>query len=236
MPTVRMVEHLLAAFAVCGIDNALVDASGPELPVMDGSALPFVHLIECAGTVAQAEPVAELKVLRTVIVREGGAEARLEPAPCLQLEVRHRAAAATAPFALRFSPETGRRELAGAREPAACGAGDRRFADEHLRHVALDALGDLALIPARLQARYVGAGAGPGLRQRLLRRLLAEPDAWRLEGPAPPAPFLASLGAEPPGAAAPAPGRSSRAWAAAGPGGPRPAPVPGAAPAPPGPS
>lgn len=197
LPTVRMVEHLLAAFAVSGIDNALIDISGPELPLMDGSALPFVLLIECAGTLEQAEPVAELKVLKPVTVREGDAQARLEPADGLQLEVsRH---GAEAPFALSFSPETGRRELAAAREPV-CGDGDR-FADECLRHAALDALGDLALIPARLQARYVGADAGPGLRQRLLRRLLAEPGAWRLEGTAPLAPFLGSLG-EPPAAPA----------------------------------
>lgn len=190
MPTVRMVEHLLAALAVCEIDNALVDISGPELPVMDGSALPFVLLIECAGTVEQSAPVAELEVLRTVSLCEGDAEARLEPADGLHLEVS--GAAAAMPFSLRFSPESGRRELASARD--AHGDGER-FADEGLRHAALDALGDLALIPARLRARFVGANAGAGLRQRLLRRLLAEPDAWRLDGTAPPGPFLAAMDA-----------------------------------------
>ena len=44
----------MAAFAACEIDNVLVESSGPELPAMDGSALPFVLLIECAGTVEQA--------------------------------------------------------------------------------------------------------------------------------------------------------------------------------------
>ncbi len=197
LPTVRMVEHLLAALAVCEIDNALVDVNGPELPVMDGSALPFVLLIECAGTVRQDEPVPALRVLRAVAVREGGAEARLEPAgdDGLYLEVAD-AGGEAPPFALRFSPESGRRELAGAREAALADGGEAggRFAgDERLRHAALDALGDLALVPARLRARYVGAaGAGPGLRQRLLRRLLAEPGAWALEGTAPLAPFLAA--------------------------------------------
>ena len=43
------VEHLMAALAICEIDNVLVEVSGPELPIMDGSAQPFVFLIECAG-------------------------------------------------------------------------------------------------------------------------------------------------------------------------------------------
>ena len=159
MPTVRMVEHLLAALAVCEIDNALIDVNGPELPVMDGSALPFVLLIECAGTVEQAEPVAELQVLRTVAVAEGDAEARLEPADGLHLEIApHLGGDTVLPELL--AGERPARDGGGAR---ACGAGRRAigFPDEPVRHAALDALGDLALLPARLQARYVGANAGP---------------------------------------------------------------------------
>ena len=64
--TVRMVEHLMAALAACEIDNILVELRGAELPAMDGSALPFVRLMECAGTVEQSQPVARLEVLRPI--------------------------------------------------------------------------------------------------------------------------------------------------------------------------
>ena len=65
-PRVAMVEHILAAFAACEIDNALIDVSGPEIPVMDGSAQPFVFLIECAGIVEQDEDRPVIEVLKRV--------------------------------------------------------------------------------------------------------------------------------------------------------------------------
>lgn len=179
VPTVRMIEHLMGAFAACEIDNALVEISGPELPLMDGSAQPFVLLIECAGTMEQDAPVAELEVLEPVAVSEGGRYARLEPAAGLQLSLA--ACARSKPFAFSFSPEAAKRELVAAR--AGAHGADLRYDDEEARHAALDALGDLALIPARLQARYVASGADAPLRRRLMRRLLQQPDAWRLRGP-----------------------------------------------------
>ena len=68
---VRMIEHLMAAFAACEIDNVLVEISGPELPVMDGSALPFVLLMECAGAVEQAAPAAVLELVRPLTCQLG---------------------------------------------------------------------------------------------------------------------------------------------------------------------
>ena len=50
---INTIEHLMAAFAGAGVDNAVVELDGPEVPIMDGSAAPFLHLIERAGTVAQ---------------------------------------------------------------------------------------------------------------------------------------------------------------------------------------
>jgi UDP-3-O-[3-hydroxymyristoyl] N-acetylglucosamine deacetylase len=182
---VRMIEHLMAAFAACEIDNVLVESSGPELPAMDGSALPFVLLIECAGTVEQDRPVMRLEVLRPVSVSSAGAQARLEPGSGLELEVEAGSPASPpARFRFRFSPEACKSELVAARE-AACrtGSQDRsgdRFADEPIRHAALDALGDLALMPARLEGRYAERGNDPALRRSLLRRLLGDRRNWRL--------------------------------------------------------
>ena len=76
---VATVEHLLAAFAGLGVDNAFVDVAGPELPVMDGSAAPFVRLLRAAGVTEVAAPKRFLRVLREVTVADGAAVARLQP-------------------------------------------------------------------------------------------------------------------------------------------------------------
>jgi UDP-3-O-[3-hydroxymyristoyl] N-acetylglucosamine deacetylase len=188
-PSVRTIEHLMAALAACEIDNVLVETSGPELPAMDGSALPFVLLIECAGTVEQDRLMPDIELLRPVGVTACGRYARLEPAAGLELVVEHAegAAAASRPFSLTVSAEACKRELVGARDQAGrAAAGGGRFADEPARHAALDALGDLALLPARLRARYVDGGADSVLRRLLLRRLMGDPSSWRLSGGLPP--------------------------------------------------
>jgi UDP-3-O-[3-hydroxymyristoyl] N-acetylglucosamine deacetylase len=73
------VEHLMAALAGCGIDNAVVELDGPEVPVMDGSAAPFVALIERVGSLAQDRPRRALKILKPVRVGDQGASAALLP-------------------------------------------------------------------------------------------------------------------------------------------------------------
>lgn len=65
------VEHVMAAFSACGIDDAVVSVDGPEIPIMDGSAAPFVFLIDCAGTVESLEPRRRIEVLKTVRVQAG---------------------------------------------------------------------------------------------------------------------------------------------------------------------
>jgi UDP-3-O-[3-hydroxymyristoyl] N-acetylglucosamine deacetylase len=78
--TVSTVEHLMAAFAGLGIDNALVTLDGAEVPIMDGSAAPFLFLIECAGVVEQDAPRRAIKVLKPVMIADGGRIAALSPA------------------------------------------------------------------------------------------------------------------------------------------------------------
>ncbi len=73
------VEHLMAALAGTEIDNAVVELDGPEVPIMDGSAAPFVFLIECAGAVEQDAARRAIKVLKPVSVVADGATATLSP-------------------------------------------------------------------------------------------------------------------------------------------------------------
>lgn len=77
---VGTVEHLMAAFAGCGVDNAVVELDAAEVPVMDGSAAPFVFLVECAGIADQAAPRRAIKVNRTVRVTDGARSIAVHPA------------------------------------------------------------------------------------------------------------------------------------------------------------
>ncbi len=82
---VSTVEHLMAALAGCGIQNALVDIDGPELPILDGSAAPFVHGILSAGRRHLDAELRAIRVLEPIEVRSGDAMARLEPAQALEI-------------------------------------------------------------------------------------------------------------------------------------------------------
>jgi UDP-3-O-[3-hydroxymyristoyl] N-acetylglucosamine deacetylase len=76
---VSTVEHLLSAMAGMGIDNAYVDLSAAEVPIMDGSAGPFVFLIQSAGIEEQLAPKRFIRVLKAVEVRQDDKWARFEP-------------------------------------------------------------------------------------------------------------------------------------------------------------
>ena len=76
---VSTVEHLLSAFAGLGIDNVIVEVSAPEVPIMDGSAGPFVFLLQSAGIAEQTVPKRFVRVKKTIEVRDGDKWARFDP-------------------------------------------------------------------------------------------------------------------------------------------------------------
>ena len=76
---VSTIEHLMSAFAGLGIDNAYVDVSADEVPIMDGSARTFVFLIQSAGIEEQKAPKKYVRILKTVQVEQGDKRVRLEP-------------------------------------------------------------------------------------------------------------------------------------------------------------
>lgn len=85
---VATVEHLMSALAGCGVDNAVVELNGPEVPIMDGSAAPFVFLLECAGTIAQDAPRRVLEIRKEIRISEDNPSrlAALAPAPQLGID------------------------------------------------------------------------------------------------------------------------------------------------------
>ncbi|MDA0998777.1 MAG: UDP-3-O-acyl-N-acetylglucosamine deacetylase [Proteobacteria bacterium] len=87
--TIGTVEHLLAALAGCGIDNAMIELNGPEVPIMDGSSAPFVFMIECAGVVEQNGARRVIRVLKRIEVGYGAGRVALSPAsvPSFDIEI-----------------------------------------------------------------------------------------------------------------------------------------------------
>ncbi|MDR3525303.1 MAG: UDP-3-O-acyl-N-acetylglucosamine deacetylase [Acetobacteraceae bacterium] len=116
---VGTIEHLMAALAGFGIDNALVEIDAPEVPILDGSAADFAFLITCAGVVEQHDPITEIEVLRTVRVEQGEAFAELRPNALgfdMALSIDFDAPAiGRQAYSMRLSPEAFRTELADSR-------------------------------------------------------------------------------------------------------------------------
>ena len=77
--TISTVEHLMAALSGSGIDNAVIEVNGPEVPIMDGSAAPFIFLAECAGTIEQDKPRRYIRILKAVSTGDDEKSASIVP-------------------------------------------------------------------------------------------------------------------------------------------------------------
>ncbi len=160
--TIGTVEHLMAALAGAEIDNVLVELDGPEVPIMDGSAAPFVFLIECAGVVEQDAPRQAIRIKSEI--------SRARTFGFLHEVDRMRAAGLA---------------RGGSLDNAVVVSGDTilnegglRYADEFVRHKLLDSLGDLYLAGAPIIGHFRGLRSGHLLNRKLLEALFATPDAW----------------------------------------------------------
>ncbi len=210
--SVSTIEHVMAALAGCGIHNALIDIDGPEVPILDGSSVPFVQGFLARGLRTQAAPVRAVRILKSVEVRDGDAVARLDPAEMLEIDfhidftdaaigkqTKHLSLANGAfvrelcdsrTFCRQVDVDSMRARglaLGGTLDNAVVFDGDQivspgglRYDDEPVRHKMLDALGDLALAGGPVLGRYTGLRAGHALTNKLLRKLFADADAFRL--------------------------------------------------------
>ncbi len=86
--SVSTIEHIMAALAGSAIHNALIEIDGPEVPILDGSAMPFVQAFILRGIREQFAPVRAIRVQKSVEVRDGDAIARLDPADMLEIDFR----------------------------------------------------------------------------------------------------------------------------------------------------
>jgi UDP-3-O-[3-hydroxymyristoyl] N-acetylglucosamine deacetylase len=116
---VATIEHLMSAFYGLGVDNALVEIDGPEMPILDGSARPFVEAIDTVGLAACGAPKRWIKVLRPVRIEIGRAFAELRPIDRgfrLDVEIDFESPViGRSRKAMDLTPASYRREIAGAR-------------------------------------------------------------------------------------------------------------------------
>jgi UDP-3-O-[3-hydroxymyristoyl] N-acetylglucosamine deacetylase len=210
--SVATVEHVLAALRGLGVDNALIEIDGAEVPIMDGSAAPFVRAIDEIGLTELNAPRRFLKVLKPICVEDGGAVGELMPHNGFRLDVEidfETKLIGKQKFEMDVNPGSFRREIARARTfgfmrdveqlwaaGLALGASlentvvigdDRiinreglRYADEFVRHKALDAVGDLALAGAPILGAYRSQRGGHRLNALVLKALFADAEAWTL--------------------------------------------------------
>jgi UDP-3-O-[3-hydroxymyristoyl] N-acetylglucosamine deacetylase len=210
--TVETVEHLLAALVSSGIDNVVVELNHNEVPIMDGSAAPFLFLVQEAGVKRLSVPRKHLKIVRAVQIADGDKRIAVYPSDHFKVSytisfdhpvLRHQSRteriteqsfaesiAAARTFGFLKEVEWMRQNglaLGGSLENAIV-IGDAgvlnplRFEDEFVRHKILDAIGDLALLGYPLIGHVVAHRAGHALHTALAARLLEEPDAWVLVG------------------------------------------------------
>lgn len=209
---VQTVEHLMSALAGLGVDNAYVDLSAAEVPIMDGSAGPFVFLLESAGIAEQHAAKRFIRILRPVEVRDGDKLARFTPHAGFRIEFTvkfdHPAIPdALSKVALDFSTAGYIKEISRARtfgfmqdleymrernlglggsmdnaivldEFRVLNEDGLRYVDEFVRHKILDAVGDLYLAGHAILGAYEGYKSGHALNNKLVRALLADPQAW----------------------------------------------------------
>ena len=209
---VATVEHLLSALAGLGVDNCYVDLSAAEVPIMDGSAAPFVFLIRSAGIQEQEAPKRFVRILEPLHVADGDKWVGFEPFEGFKVSFTidfdhpvflERYARASVDFSsTSFVKEVSRartfgfmREIEALRAShlALGGSLDNaivvddhrvlnedglRYRDEFVKHKILDAIGDLYLLGSSLIGAFHGHKSGHALNNRLLRELLARPEAW----------------------------------------------------------
>ncbi len=116
--SVSTVEHLLSAMAALGVDNAIVEIDGPEIPIMDGSAIDFITALDAAGLQRQNAPRKLIRIKKTVSWQEGDKEVFLSPAetPCFSFEIAFdNALVGRQKFTHHFHEEFYRADIARAR-------------------------------------------------------------------------------------------------------------------------
>jgi UDP-3-O-[3-hydroxymyristoyl] N-acetylglucosamine deacetylase len=207
--SVETVEHLLAALRSLGVDNASVELNHPEVPIMDGSAAPWVYLIQDAGVKDQSAPRRTIEILRPIHVQQGDKRIGIYPADRFKITysisfdhplLRHQqktldldervfideiAPARTFGFLKEVEMLRQRGLALGGSLENAIVLGETgvlnplRFEDEFVRHKILDVIGDLALVGHPVLGHLVVHCGGHALHTAFAAEMVKQRDAWR---------------------------------------------------------
>jgi UDP-3-O-[3-hydroxymyristoyl] N-acetylglucosamine deacetylase len=203
-------EHLLSALIGFGVDNVIVEVDNLELPILDGSALPYVEAFERVGLKQQRRRREYMRILKELEVRDGSKFIGVYPGSGYGIDytidfpqpigcARFRGDLETGDYARLIAPartfgfkedEPKLRDMGLIRGVSdACAIiltkngvqnGPLRFADEFVRHKVLDLIGDLALAGRRIQGHVIAERAGHAMHTALVQRLLRDRSAWEL--------------------------------------------------------
>ncbi|HEU4416926.1 MAG TPA: UDP-3-O-acyl-N-acetylglucosamine deacetylase [Candidatus Angelobacter sp.] len=201
-------EHMLSAFIGIGLDNAIVELNNLELPILDGSARPFVEMVLGAGLRQQRKKRTYLRITREIEVRDGNKFIAAYPASgyAVAYKINFAPPIGEQSFEIDLSQDLYRKELAAARTfgflseektmknmglirgateenvivltPTGVKNGPLRFPDEFVRHKVLDLIGDLALLGKQIIGRIVADRAGHAMHTALVSRLLKDKTLW----------------------------------------------------------
>jgi UDP-3-O-[3-hydroxymyristoyl] N-acetylglucosamine deacetylase len=201
-------EHLLSACIGMGLDNAIMELDNLEVPILDGSARPFIDLILQAGLKHQRKKRTYLRILREVEVREGNKFIAAYPADgySVSYKIQFAQPIGAQSFEIDLSRDGYDKELASARTfgflreeqvmrnmglirgaseenvivvtDTGIKNGTLRFPDEFVRHKVLDLIGDLALLGKQIIGKVVADRAGHAMHTALVSRLLKDRTLW----------------------------------------------------------
>jgi UDP-3-O-[3-hydroxymyristoyl] N-acetylglucosamine deacetylase len=203
-------EHLLSALIGMGVDNVIVELDNLELPILDGSALPYVEAVQATGIRIQRRRRESIRILRPIEVREGDKFIGVYPGSgySIQYAIDFPAPIGRQTTIVDLAAETYGAVIAPARtfgykadeqrlrdmglirgatpeNAIILGAvgpenGPLRFPDEYVRHKVLDLIGDLALAGRRIEGHVVAERAGHAMHTALVSRLIKDRSAWEL--------------------------------------------------------
>lgn len=207
---IQTTEHLLSALVGVGIDNVIVELDNLELPILDGSALPYVEAFAQAGVKTQRRRRKYLRIVKSVEVREGDKFIAVYPGEgfSISYDIDFRQPIGRQAFAVDLAAGSYGGHVAAARtfgfredekklrdmglirgvgeenaiilSKGSVQNGPLRFQDEFVRHKVLDLIGDLALAGHRILGRVVAERAGHAMHTALVSRLLRDRSAWEL--------------------------------------------------------
>jgi UDP-3-O-[3-hydroxymyristoyl] N-acetylglucosamine deacetylase len=203
-------EHLLSALIGLGVDNVILELDNLELPILDGSALPYVEAIQRVGIRQQRRKREYIRILEAVEVHEGEKFIGVYPGEGYSIEYeidfpspigrqQTRVDLATEMYSSEIAPartfgyqadEAKLRDMglirgAGPENAIIIGKdgpvnGQLRMDDEYVRHKVLDLIGDLALAGRRIEGRVVAVRAGHAMHTALVSKLMKDRSTWEL--------------------------------------------------------